>query len=391
MRIKSILTFLLEMVLKIKKALLLFFRLGKKKALWVQEVEKLGGKVFRSVLEKVGGNPILQPILEHSWESKLVFNPAAVYEAEKVHLVYRAVGDNDISVLGYASSKDGIHIDERLKKPIYVPKESFESNHQTPKVCFVAFMSGGGCGGCEDPKITKIGNRFYMTYVAWNGSNLPRVALTSISVDDFLDHRWHWEKPVLISPPGVIDKSCCLFPERIRGKYVILHRIFPNILMDFVDDLSFDGKTKWLKGDFAIKPRKASWDSHKISPGAPPIKTKDGWLLIYHAVGNQDSSRYKIGAMLLDLKDPTSILYRSNRPILQPSEWYENEGHKRGVVYPSGAVVFKNQLFVYYGGADTVVCAASAPLSQFLDQLKSSGTAELEPVMKQSRAFKYDN
>jgi len=355
------------------------------KALGIGEI--LDSKpIFASpVLKKFRNNPILEPITENSWESKLVFNPAAVYEAEKVHLVYRAVGNKDISVLGYASSKDGIHINERLKEPIYVPRESFESNSQAPQVCFVAYMSGGGCGGCEDPKITKIDDRFYMTYIAWNGRNPPRVALTSISVDDFLNQRWNWEKPLLISPPGVVDKSCVIFPERIKGKYVIFHRIFPDILIDFVDDLNFDGKTKWLKGEFAIKPRKTMWDSRKVSAGAPPIKTKDGWLLIYHAVGNQDSSRYKIGAMLLDLKNPTRVLHRTKSPILEPTERYENEGHKFGIVYPSGAVVIKGRLLVYYGGADTVVCAATANLSQFLDQLKHSGSAKLQPVSNLKR------
>ncbi|MBL7158863.1 hypothetical protein ISS85_00085 [Candidatus Microgenomates bacterium] len=333
------------------------------------------------VLKKIRGNPILKPIIDHFWESKLVFNPAAVYEGGKVHLVYRAVGDSDISVFGYASSKDGVHIDQRLKEPIYIPREPFETNSQAPRVCSPIYISGGGCGGCEDPKISKVEDRFYMTYVAWNGSNLPRVALTSISVNDFLNHQWDWERPVLISPPGVVAKSCVIFSEKINDQYAIFYRIFPNIVIDFVDDLNFDGKTKWLKRKFVIGTRKKMWDSRKVSAGAPPIKTKDGWLLIYHAVGDEDSSRYKIGAMLLDLKNPAQVLHRSKNPILEPTERYENEGHKSGIVYPSGAAVIKDRLLVYYGGADTVACAATANLSQFLDQLKYSEVAKLKPTM----------
>jgi predicted GH43/DUF377 family glycosyl hydrolase len=102
-----------------------------------------------------------------------------------------------------------------------------------------------------------------------------RLALTSILLDDFLNKRWNWSKPVLISKPGIIDKSGCLLPEKIKGKYVFFHRVFPNILIDYVDDLSF-GENRYLKGQYQIKVRPNMWDSRKIGAGAPPIKTKDG-------------------------------------------------------------------------------------------------------------------
>lgn len=333
------------------------------------------------ILDRIKENPILKPILSHFWESKAVFNAAAIYEKGKIHLVYRAVGEDDISMLGYASSKDGVHIDKRLKKPIFAPAKHLERSPSTAASLFSPFVSGGGgYGGCEDPRITKIGDKMYMTYVAYDGSGPPRIALTSIEVNDFLNHRWNWDKPVLISSPGVVDKNACILPEKINGKYVIFHRIFPNILIDFVDDLDFDGKGEWLKGEYAIKPRRTYWDSRKVGVGPPPIKTKDGWLVIYHAVGNQDPSRYKIGAMLLDLADPTRVLYRSNQPVLTPVERYENEGFKSGVVYPCGAITKDSQLIVYYGGADMFVCAATAVLSEFVNQLKESETARLKPI-----------
>ena len=339
----------------------------------------LKDKIFALILKRFGKNPIIKPILKHPWESKATFNSAAIYEDGKVHFVYRAIGDKDISVLGYASSQDGLNIDERLSEPVYIPAEPFECSTQIPIHIPTSFVSGGGgCGGCEDPRLTKIDGKIYMTYVAFDGASPPRVALTSIKVDDFLNKRWNWEKPKLISPPGVVDKNACLLPEKINGKYVIFHRIFPNILIDLVDDLNFDS---YLKGDFLIKPREDSWDSLKVGVGAPPIRTKDGWLLIYHAVGYHDRGRYKIGAMLLDLYNPTKVLFRSNAPILEPTESYENEGFKAGVAYPCGAVVFKNRLFVYYGGADMVVCAASKNLNTFLGQLKSSHLPQLEPII----------
>lgn len=325
-------------------------------------------------LEKSANNPIITPVMKHLWEATATFNTAAVYEGGKVHFVYRAMGPANTSVLGYAASSDGEMIDERADDPIYVPTESFEVPGKYPNI---NFMSGGGYGGCEDPRITKVDDTFYMTYVAYNGEDPPRVALTSIKVDDFMNKRWNkWAKPKLISKPGVVNKNCVIFPEKINGKFVVIHRVFPDVLIDYVNDLTFEDN--YLTGQYKISPRDNSWDSRKLGAGAPPIKTKDGWLLIYQAVDDRDPGKYKIGAMLLDLDDPTRVLYRSNNPILEPTEWYENEGFKAGVAYPCGAVIMNNKLVVYYGGADTVICAASAPLDEFLEQLKKSSPAKIQ-------------
>jgi predicted GH43/DUF377 family glycosyl hydrolase len=244
---------------------------------------------------------------------------------------------------------------------------------------------GGGMGGCEDPRLTKIGERIYMTYVAYDGQSHPRVALTSISTKDFRSKKWNWKKPVLISPPDTVDKNACILPEKINGKFVIFHRVFPNILIDFVDDLNFDGKTRWLEGKFKIPTRTSSsdWDNLKVGCGPPPIKTKDGWLMIYQAVSSSDESRYKMGAMLLDLKDPTKVLARTRSAILEPTAAYEKEGWKAGVIYPCGAVVIKERLFVYYGGADKFVCVASVKLKHLLNELKTNhkqSPLEIQPL-----------
>jgi predicted GH43/DUF377 family glycosyl hydrolase len=332
----------------------------------------------RLVMERFDDNPILEPKPERRWESKAVFNPGALYEVGRVHLVYRAIGDSNTSVLGYASSPDGLHFDERLEEPIYIPREPFEGVRpdSSPRSFSYAsgYVSGGGwMGGCEDPRLTRIDNRVFMTYVAFDGCSHPRVALTSIAYDDFLAKNWQWRKPVLISPPGVIDKNACILPEKVDGQYVIFHRIFPDILIDFLDDLDFDGKTKWLKGQFRIGTRADYWDSRKVAAGPTPIKTEAGWLLIYHAVGERAPDSYKIGAMLLDQKDPTRVLARSSEPILEPQAWYETRGLKSDVVYPCGSVVIGNRLFIYYGGADRVVCVASANLGELLEQLIHNG------------------
>lgn len=326
------------------------------------------------LLKKHQYNPILKPIESHFWESKATFNPAALLQDDKVHLLYRAIGDNDVSVLGYACSHDGLNINLRSGKPAFVPQHTLR---ETPGGFFSPYMSGGGgFGGCEDPRLTKIKNRIYMTYVAYDGWGPPRVALTSIDLNDFLGQKWDWQKPVLISKPGQVDKNACILPEKIKGKYVVFHRVFPHILIDLVESLDFDGQT-FLQGEYRISPRQNSWDSRKVGVGPTPIKTQDGWLTIYHAVDNKDDRKYKMGAMLLDLNAPTKVLRRTNQPILEPTECYENEGHKFGVAYPCGAVCKNDQLMVYYGGADMVSCVATAPMNQFLDQLKNKKKTQL--------------
>lgn len=340
----------------------------------------LKNKVFTPLFKKAENNPIISPQPHKPWESRATFNSAAVYEDGKVHFVYRALGDTDLSVLGYATSTDGIHIDERSDEPIYIPREPFETPGQHTFKSFAEhFVSGGGYGGVEDPRITKVDDRFYMTYVAYDGANPPRVALTSISVEDFLDKKWNnWEKPKLISAPGMVNKNAVIFPEKIKGKYVVYHRIYPNILVDYVDDLSFENT--YLQGHHFIPPRKKYWDSKKIGAGAPPIKTEDGWLFIYQSVGYQDPGKYKIGAMLLDLENPSKVICRTSSPIVEPVEKYENDGFKAGVVYPCGAVSMNDMLHVYYGGADSVVCAASADMKTFLKEMKTHKEPKLRAI-----------
>jgi predicted GH43/DUF377 family glycosyl hydrolase len=204
--------------------------------------------------------------------------------------------------------------------------------------------------------------------------------MSSISVEDFLEQKWNWDEPVLISKPGEINKNACILPEKINGKYVIFHRVFPDILIDFVDDLNFDGKSKFIKTVAKIKPRRNYWDSRKIGIGPPPIKTPYGWLVIYQGVGEQDPGRYKIGAMLLDLENPAKVIARASRPILEPEEHYENGGWKYGVVYPCGAVVIGTKLFVYYGGADAYVGVAAADLDEFIKSLKDKKSPKIEKI-----------
>lgn len=300
-------------------------------------------------------NPIIAPVAAHVWESKATFNPGAIYESGKTHLVYRALSEDNTSVFGYASARDGERIDERLPDPVYAPREDFEKK-----------LVSGGNSGCEDPRLTKIGGAIYMCYTAFDGKNPPRVALTSISVKNFLNKNWQWAKPVLISLPGVDNKDAALFPKKIKGKFVFLHRQGgEKIWIDFVDSLDF-GNGRWLGGKVLMGPRETEWDSRRIGIASPPIATKAGWLILYHGISKR-TSHYNIRAALLDTNNPAKILYRTHDTILEPETLYEKNGLVPNVVFPCGAVVVKDRLFVYYGAADKVVCAAAVDLKNLLD------------------------
>ncbi|MFC1599492.1 hypothetical protein ACFL3T_00505 [Patescibacteria group bacterium] len=303
-------------------------------------------------------NPIITPNKDNPWESKATFNPAAIYLNDKVHLVYRAMSEDNTSVMGYATSSDGLNIDYRSKNPIYTPQEAFEQKKVS-----------GGNSGCEDPRLTQIGNIIYMVYTAYDGVNLPRVALTSISVKDFIDQKWNWAKPVLITPPDLDDKDACLFPEKINGKHIIIHRFGDDMDLAFPPNLDFDGQT-WIDEYRWLSPRAGMWDSKKVGVAAPPIKTKKGWILFYHGVS--DDSYYRLGAVLLDLKDPTIFIARSDEPIFEPEMEYEKEGIVPNVVFPCGAVLIDKKIFVYYGGADKVVGVATVELKKLLKHLETN-------------------
>lgn len=311
-------------------------------------------------LTRVKHNPVLEPHPENAWEDQAVFNPGAIYDNGEVHLLYRAVGRNGLSTVGYAKSPDGLFFNRAHHKPVYVLNTGSSGYDR------VFYPSGGGSGGSEDPRAVVIDGRIYMTYVYFGNWDFMRMAMTSISVEDFRKQKWNWDKAVFLSPPGEVHKNWVIFPEKINGKFAILHSVTPTVLIDYVDDLK-KVKIKSRVGP-ATGGRKNYWDNKVRGAGPPPIRTDYGWLLLYHATDTYDPQRYKLGAMLLDLKDPTKVLYRSSTPILCPDMDYENEG-KPGIVYASGAIVKDGHLFIYYGGGDRVVCTATAPLDVLIHDL----------------------
>lgn len=325
-------------------------------------------------------NPVLSPREHLLWEQMGVFNPAAILLNGDIHLLYRAVGGDGISRIGYATSKDGLNFSPGETFPIFSFKKPKFLGQDVQKYDPVMYPSGGSYGGCEDPRITILDGVVYMIFNAFDGWDFIRIGLSMIDEKDFLNKRWSaWSKPILLSPPGEIQKNWMLFPEKIDGKFAILHSISPDIEIEYRDSVSSIGVNEpFIESTKGARfgGRENEWDNRIRSAGPPPVKTDKGWLVLYHANQDTEPHKYKLGAKLLDLNNPKKVIAQSILPMLEPDEWYENDS-KPGIVYACGALIKEHDgeenLFVYYGGGDKYVCAAHAPLNDLLNWLINYG------------------
>lgn len=310
-------------------------------------------------LVRFQGNPVLVPVQEHGWESRYLLNPGAIRLNGRIYVVYRAVGDDNISRLGLAISDDGLRFNQRLDEPIFEPKAPSEAK------------------GCEDPRLTLLGDRVYMVYTAYS-SPVAQVALASIGVEDFANFRWGlWHRHGLVFP-GFTDKDGALFPAVFKGKYAMLHRVDPHIWISFSAHL----RCPWPRREHKIlagsRPGRV-WDSLKIGGGSQPIETEYGWLLISHGV--DQGHVYRLGVMLLDREDPTLLLYRSPNFVLEPAERFEvgdnGASWVPNVVFACGAVPREDgrqvlragdEVLVYYGAADSVIGVATARVGDLIPE-----------------------
>ncbi len=307
------------------------------------------------LIERNPLNPILTP--STGWQEVGVFNPAAFEYNGEVHILYRAMGKDNTSVVGHAISKDGLNLKEVESSPIYVPRTDAEIKKKMPD----------GNSGCEDPRTSVIGSKIYMLYTAYNGIDVPAVAVSEITLKDFIHKKYDkWSLPQIISPRGIDDKDACLFPEKVRGKYIFVHRINHRIVVSYLDSLDFSAVST-DQSIIIMEPRPGMWDSKKIGLASPPIKTKDGWILFYHGIA--EDGEYALGAALLDLKDPQKILSRTGLAIMRPRMAYERDGIVNNVVFPCGAVERKGVIYIYYGGADKVLCSAKVKTKDLLEIL----------------------
>ncbi len=329
-------------------------------------------------LDRHQQNPILSPQTHKEWEIAGTFNPAAMIDDEgRTHVLYRAIGADGVSRLGYASSEDGANFETSdypvfsLKNPrmAHIPQVTVVKQYNP-----VMYPSGGSWGGCEDPRMVKIGDKIYVTFNAFDGWDHVRIAVISLPEKKFKKGHWDWSQPFMISPAGEVNKNWVLFPEKIDGKFAILHSISPEVQIDYANYLEefSDGKRN-IKSKFGQKAPRETWDTWVRGAGPPPVKTDKGWLVLYHAMDKKDPHiGYKLGALLLDLNNPKKVIARSPAPILTPEQWYENDW-KAGVVYACGAVVKAGVLSVYYGGGDKHTCVAQTELAPLLDWLIQYG------------------
>lgn len=334
-------------------------------------------------LAKFSGNPILSPVPETPWESLVVTNPAAVFDEGrgKFLLLYRAAGhDLEHKVrFGLAESGDGFHFVRVSEEPVFSPS-----------------LDGCDAGCVEDPRMVKIGEWFYITYAArayppgqyWLMAGNPykpegrppefprkfRENLTTTCLAATKDFQnWHRFGP--ITDPRCDDRDVYFFPEKIAGRWWMIHRPMewagegfgtehPAMWINSSEDLLY-----WNSQESRLLAKaEFSWEE-KIGGNTPPIKTPHGWMSLYHGKGHDGF--YRLGALLMDLNNPAKVTHRTRLPILEPSHDYETKGcyDMGGVVFPCGAVLKDGILFVYYGGADKYVGVATAPMDELISYL----------------------
>lgn len=338
-------------------------------------------------VEKLG--IILSPT-ENTFENNGVLNPGIFQEDETVHIFYRAVEEGNFSTVGYAKSKGPFEIIERLDHPLITRDFEYEKH------------------GVEDPRIVKIDELYYLTYTAYNGIN----AMGAVSVGRDLQH---FEKLGIITPPlnykeyryhleccnqellnpkyynsnnlfdiiGLLnedhrlvrDKDIVLFPKKINGDFVMLHRLWPGI--QIVRFKKFEDLTKefWqnyiqdLTSHIVLDPLH-DFEVNYLGAGCPPIETEFGWLLIYHGVCETTVGKtYHAAAALLDKDDPKKVLGRLPYPLFTPLKKYEMEGVVNHVVFPTGTALFDDDLYIYYGAADKYIAVAKVSLKMLLSEL----------------------
>ena len=271
--------------------------------------------------------------------------PAVDLSDPRVIVVEGQTWLTSISHLRVARSTDGIHF-EIEPTPALFPANAYESF------------------GIEDPRITLIDGTYWTNYTAVSELG---IATALASTRDFKT----FERHGIIFPPP--NRDVTIFPERIAGRYVALHRPMPTGIGEQAIWIASSNDLKaWGDHRFVAGARHGQWDDAKIGGGAVPFRvrmgTTDGWLAIYHGV-TKSTTAYSLGALLLDAHDPARVVARSRDPILKPEAAYERHGFFGGVVFTCGALVDGDRVRIYYGAADGVIAVADLSLREILSGL----------------------
>ena len=302
---------------------------------------------FEEIFERYKETPILTP---KDWSYKVgsVFNPGAIKFNNEILLLVRVKDRENCSHFTIARSKDGKTSWQIDPEPTLVADKNFDETFP----------------GVEDPRVVwfEERNEFIITCVSFYDD---AASISLITTPDFSEFN-HLDRPMISG-----NKDASLFSERIGGYYALMHRPTiegrDDIWVSFSKDLIFWGKHRKL-----LPTRHRRWDSARVGLGPQPIKTPDGWLIIYH--GSEDTASgtiYRVCLALLDL-ETLEVIRRSRDWVFGPEKDYERVGNVGDIVFPCGAVIDEktNELSIYYGAADTAVALATADLDDILEYLK---------------------
>ena len=325
-----------------------------------------------------------------AFENKGVVNPGIYQEGEDVHFLYRAIGEGNLSTIGYAKAFGPLKIVERLEHPLILRDFDYEKK------------------GVRDATIVKIEDTYYTTYTAYDGANITGALATS---KDLV----HFEKQGIITPKinyqeyerlvlsggkklnpkyhqyykffaemgleneefrFLRDKEVVLFPRKINGKFALLHRIWPGIQIVYFEhwhDLTPSFWQDYLENlsDYIVLDPKGTHEVNYVGVGGPPIETDEGWLLIYYGVEETNrGKKYHVNAALLKMDQPEIELARLDLPLLSPTKEWEKKGAINDMVSPSGHALFGNDLYIYYGAAGTHTAVAKLDINELLLELR---------------------
>lgn len=330
-------------------------------------------------LKKYENNPVLSPNPSNDWENLVVCNPGVFEEDGKFYMLYRAAGDDKEHVIrfGLAESTDGYTFERVSQEPVLGPS-----------------AEGPDTGCVEDARIVKFDDYYYVTYAFrpfapgqyWkfehdvvlqqdHGDHAPLFVKNNIAnsalalTKDFKS----WLKLGRITDSNLDDRDVILFPEKINGKYAMLHRPkewigdeygtdLPAVWIRFSEDMLVWNEPSTL----LIAGRPGTWEE-KTGGSTPPLRTNKGWLVLYHGVENGGKGYYRVGAVMLDLEDPTKVIGRTEDWIMEPEHDYEIEGYYNGCVFPTGNMIVGDTLYVYYGGADKYIGLATCNVHELVD------------------------
>jgi predicted GH43/DUF377 family glycosyl hydrolase len=247
-----------------------------------------------------------------------------------------------LSYLRLVSSRDGIHFKDEPDFPPLFGKGELE-----------AF-------GIEDCRVATTPDGYYLTFTE----------VSPVAVGVGLMHTTNWKdytRHGMIFPPH--NKDCALFEEQINKRFYALHRpSSPELGGNYIWLAESPDRLHWGNHTCIATTRKNSWDCARVGAGASPVKTPEGWLEIYH--GADQNHRYCLGALLLDLENPSRVLARSREPIMEPLAAYEQTGFFGNVVFTNGHLVDGDTITMYYGASDEVICRATFSIAEILESLK---------------------